>query len=37
MDIILEDDIPISQRARGLAFSKKIEVEKQIDAWLREG
>ena len=37
MKIIFKDDIPVCQRPRSLAFSEKIEVDKQIDEWLKEG
>ena len=36
MSIILKDDIPVCQRSRRLAFSEKIEVNKQIDVWIKE-
>ncbi|GFV34017.1 phosphatase and actin regulator 2 [Trichonephila clavipes] len=37
MNIILKDDIPVCQRARRLSFSEKLQVNDQIDDWLRQG
>ena len=37
MKIILEDEIPVYQRARRLSFPERQEVNKQIDEWIRDG
>ncbi|GFU83598.1 peptidase A2 domain-containing protein [Trichonephila clavipes] len=37
MCIILKDDIPVCQRARRLSCSEKLQVNDQIDDWLRLG
>lgn len=37
MNLILSDDIPVYQRPRRLACEEKVEVDKQIAAWLQEG
>ncbi|GFV21594.1 transposon Tf2-6 polyprotein [Trichonephila clavipes] len=37
MNIILKDDIPVCQRARRLSCSEKLQVNDQIDDWLRQG
>ncbi|GFT32169.1 retrovirus-related Pol polyprotein from transposon 17.6 [Trichonephila clavipes] len=37
MNIILKDDSPVSQRARRLSCSEKLQVDDQIDDWLQQG
>ncbi|GFS52009.1 retrovirus-related Pol polyprotein from transposon 17.6 [Trichonephila clavipes] len=37
MNIKLKNDIPVCQRARRLSCSKKLQVNNQIDDWLRQG
>ncbi|GFX57461.1 phosphatase and actin regulator 2 [Trichonephila clavipes] len=37
MNIKLENDIPVCQRARCLSRSEKLQVNDQIDDWLRQG
>lgn len=36
MQLILKDDIPVYQRPRRLAPAEKLQVNKQIDSWLRD-
>ncbi|GFT57789.1 retrovirus-related Pol polyprotein from transposon 17.6 [Trichonephila clavipes] len=37
MNIKLKNDIPVCQRARRLSCSEKLQVNNQIDDWLRQG
>ncbi|GFX09358.1 transposon Tf2-9 polyprotein [Trichonephila clavipes] len=37
MNIKLKNDIPVCQRARRLSYSEKLQVNNQIDDWLRQG
>jgi ribonuclease HI len=37
MNIIINDEIPVSQRSRRIPFPEQKIVEKQIDEWLRDG
>ncbi|GFW48118.1 transposon Tf2-6 polyprotein [Trichonephila clavipes] len=37
MNIKLKNDIPVCQRARRLSCSEKLQVNNQIDHWLRQG
>ncbi|GFX33917.1 retrovirus-related Pol polyprotein from transposon 17.6 [Trichonephila clavipes] len=37
MNIKLKNDIPVCQRARRLSCSEKLQVNNQIDNWLRQG
>ncbi|GFT02750.1 integrase catalytic domain-containing protein [Trichonephila clavipes] len=37
MNIKLQNDIPVCQRARRLSCSEKLQVNNQIDDWLRQG
>ncbi|GFU90833.1 hypothetical protein TNCV_4173291 [Trichonephila clavipes] len=36
MNIKLKNDIPVCQRARRLSCSEKLQVNNQIDDWLRQ-
>ena len=37
MNIILQNDIPIYERPRRLSPQDKVEVDKQIKTWLKDG
>ncbi|GFW06632.1 hypothetical protein TNCV_2189651 [Trichonephila clavipes] len=37
MNIKLKNDIPVCQRARRLSCTEKLQVNNQIDDWLRQG
>lgn len=37
MNIVPKDEIPVYQRPRRLAPAEKVQVNKQIDDWLRDG